>query len=699
MRKLFSTLALCLTALSVLAVPAKKGLWRILTLTDGKEVSAQLIGDENIHYWQTADGRQLSEQPDGTYADADMQQLRATARERLESLSRLRAASTRRTAIGDFMKYTGQKRGLIILVEFSNMKFQENNNQELYNRICNEPGFNEGNFVGSVYDYFYDQSYGQFELNFDVVGPVTMSENYQYYGKDSGGQGNDMHPGEMVATACQAVADLVDFADYDWDGDGRVDQVMCIYAGQGQADGGESSTIWPHEWALQESDFGQELELDGVIINTYAVANERRGNSIEGIGTICHEFSHCLGLPDMYDIAYGGNYGMDEWSLMDAGSYNGNGFCPAGYSSFDRLTCGWVEPVELVEDQTVSALYPLCDSADVYVIRNKGFYDEYYLLENRQKKGWDRYVPSTGLLVLHVDFDRDVWMWNLVNTSMTASDDPDGYPIGNDHPRCTPFRPGGNSRYGSHDTYPYGDLDSLSNTSKPAATVYNPNSDGSRFMNCSISKIKESSKKRISFDFRNTPTEPVRPQGAVFYESFDGCVGFGGNDGQWGSLIASSVMFTDNEGWNSSNAFGGYKCARFGTSLSSGVATTPDITVSGPSTLTFRAAAWQGDDTKLTLSISGEATIEPESVEMSYGQWTDYTVNIGGEGPVNITFQAAKRFLLDEVCVAQGTTQGISTAVAGDVRTADGIFTLSGQRVTKPSAGLYIINGRKVIVR
>lgn len=145
----------------------------------------------------------------------------------------------------------------------------------------------------------------------------------------------DAHAGEMVAEACKAVADQVNFADYDWASDGEVDQVFVLYSGLGEAAGGSADTVWPHMWNLADSDYGQSLDIDGVRVNTYACScemtlDERIGYKevVDGIGTICHEFSHCLGYADMYDTSsYGAtNFGMDKWDLMDYGSYNDGGF-------------------------------------------------------------------------------------------------------------------------------------------------------------------------------------------------------------------------------------------------------------------------------------------------------------------------------------------------------------------------------------
>lgn len=721
MRYFFSITILCLVACASFAVPAKKGVWQTLPF-NGTMTRAQLMGDEHMHYWQSTDGDMLSEQ-DGTFVVADMSALRANAMARRTSANSHRQRRiVRRNAIGDFTHYTGHKKGLIILVEFSDTHFLPADDSLRYTRICNEAGYSEGQFRGSVYDYFKEQSYGEFELTFDVVGPVPMDSSYAYYGKDIGGSGNDARPGLMVATACQAVDSYVDFHDYDWDGDGEVDQVMCIYAGRGQADGGNSNTIWPHEWVLEESDWNNTLTLDGCTINTYAVANERGISSIEGIGTICHEFSHCLGLPDMYDTKYKGNFGMGEWSLMDSGSYNGDGFCPSGYSSFDKYTCGWVTPVELKGDKDINNMKPLSDAAEVYMVRNDGYDDEYYLIENRQKRGWDSALPGSGLLILYVDYDRSIWEHNLVNTNNSSSIGPR-----NDHQRCTPFH-ASNSSYSywgeSGTPYPYESNDSLTNTSLPAATLYHSNADGSKLMNKGILNIRHTANGTMAFRFRNSAENIYIPEGTLFYDSFNECNGTGGNDGKWSTTIASSNFVPDFPGWTVTKGYGGYKCARFGNGSTAGQATTPpfrmrpfneeeapaDTDVYGEALMTFKAAGWNNDGLTLQLSVEGEdAWVEPAEVTMESFAWTYYTVRLGGKGELRVTFQPEKRFLLDDVYIIKVATQfpeSISTITANDPRAGlrDGYYTLDGRYMgnggTAMPGGLYLhVNGtaRRVI--
>jgi M6 family metalloprotease-like protein len=663
-------------ATALFAVPAKRGVKKVLPF-NGEKVEARLVGDEHVHYWLTDDGRCLSED-DGRFVEVDVNRMRTHAMKRRAAALVRQQKRVRHNAIGDFMDYKGHKKGLIILVEFANMKFSPQNDSLLFTRICNEQNFSEGHFRGSVYDYFRAQSYGQFELTFDVVGPVKMPEDYQYYGKDIGDSGDDAKPGEMVALACMAVDSMVDFSDYDWDGDGEVDQVMCIYAGRGQADGGQATTIWPHEWALSESDYGETLQLDGALIDTYAVANERSSSGVNGIGTICHEFSHCLGLPDMYDTDYKGNYGMGEWSLMDAGSYNGNSFCPSGMSSFERLTCGWVKPTELKKNVTIEEMMSLEDYPEAYLVRNEAYENEYYLMENRQKKGWDAEVPASGLLIIHVDFDRELWAANMVNTLNAV---PTGEMPVNDHQRCTVVRAsGGNGRSGYFDTYPYMDNDSLTNTSFPAATLYHQNVSGKRLLDKGILDIKQNSDGTMAFRFRNTPQDVVLPGATVLYESFSACSGTGGNDGLWSVNMASSKFVADNEGWDATKAYGGYKCARFGNASTVGRAVTPPFVMDSQNgVLTFMAAGWNQDGTTLTLSVEGNGSVSPATLQMTPFAWKDYTVRVSGRGPIRIAFEPEQRFMLDEVLVVE--VEGSQTAIS-NVQTpaaCKGYYTLDGR--------------------
>ena len=516
MKKLLFTMSLALIALTASAIPAKRGNWRTVTLPDGTEVKLTLVGDEHGHFWQTADGKAyLYDETTKSYQQADKQQLLQKAQTRRAQANQRRQARMKaKRKVGSYGDYTGSKKGLIILVEYQDTVFKSGNTPELYHRIANEENFShEKGFVGSVHDYFHDQSQGQFDLTFDVMGPVKLSQKQSYYGGNDS-RGDDKHPEEMVVEACKAIQNEVNFKDYDWDNDGEVDQVFILYAGAGEANGGAANTVWPHEWQLSAA--GKSLTLDGVRIDTYGCSCELQPDEvsaygtvyswkIDGLGTICHEFSHCLGYPDMYDTAYGGHYGMYSWDLMDMGSYNGSGFIPAGYTSYEKMEAGWQQPVELKGTMQIENMEPISDGGNTYIVYNKANQNEYFLLENRQKQGWDSELEGNGLLILHVDYDATVWANNMVNTVSSS------YYGSNTHERCTIFKADNrdyNSSYSGRsssdiagDPYPYGTNNKLTNTSTPAAKLYNNNSDGTKYMNVDITDITRNSDGTISFNF------------------------------------------------------------------------------------------------------------------------------------------------------------------------------------------------------
>jgi immune inhibitor A len=714
-KKLLCLFAMLMVALSISAIPAKPGQWKNITLSDGSTVKVQLIGDEFLHFWRSVDGNCYREDSTGTYQPiTDMATRVSKAKAARVKVNTARMAITRAPIDGTIRTYSGTKKGLVILVQFADTKFQLGDDQALYKRILNESGYSQGNFKGSVSDYFKAQSYNTFELDFDVAGPYTLSNNVAYYGKHSG-QDNDANPGAMVKEACNDADKDVNFADYDWDGDGEVDQVFVVYAGLGEANGGSADTIWPHEWDLYSAT-GSNLTLDGKTVSTYACGAELQpgtsGNVIDGIGTICHEFSHCLGFPDMYDTDYSGGNGMYLWDLMDTGSYLGNGYQPCGYTSYERMLAGWLKPTELNSaDKSVTKMKALTDSAEAYIIYNQGHKDEYYLLENRQKTGWDSSLCGKGLLVLHVDYDKNEWSYNAVN------DDPS-------HQRLTPIPADGSTNYTTTyqgttylsaalvatDTYPYNTLDSLTNNSSPAATLYNANSNGSKFMNHGIFGITQNSDNTISFNYKANVAAHVGKNKAgevLLYESFDKCDGTGGNDSIWGGdyTVGNATFNPDLTGWDSDIKYGANKCARFGSSKLAGSATTPSFTLDGSATLSFKVAPWytgsSQDGVAVTVTL-GDTKVKDFSLKAS--TWKDYSVTISGSGSYKLTFTAAKgRFFLDEVkvYVPDESTDAIKEIKASKPFLDGKIYNINGQYVgTDMDAlprGIYIQNGRKIL--
>ena len=496
-RRMVLSLLVLMMTVSASAIPAKPGLKRHITLADGTTVEVRLVGDEHGHFWMAADGRAYREERPEVFKTVDLEEVRAHAQTRRTAYQEAQGRRLGPKRVGEVGSYFGQKKGLIILVNFSDVTFKSSNNNALYQRIANEVGFTEGNFKGSMRDYFYAQSGGQFELTFDVVGPVTVSKNQSYYGSNDY-NGDDKYPATMVCEACKKADQYVNYADYDWDNDGYVDQVYVVYAGKGEADGGASYTIWPHAWTLAAGktygDGEGVLTLDGKMINSYACGGELNGQTgdVAGIGTMCHEFSHCLGYPDFYDTDYSGGQGMYSWDLMDNGSYNGDGYQPAGYTSYERWMAGWQTPVELLKTRSVTGMKSLQEGGEAYIIYNKDHKDEYYLLENRQKVGWDASLPGKGLLILHVDYNATAWNNNQPN------DDPS-------HQRMT-WVPADNkytlsASGASTDPFPYGSKNAFNKSTTPAAKFFNKNSDGTYYMDSSVESITQNADGTISFNF------------------------------------------------------------------------------------------------------------------------------------------------------------------------------------------------------
>lgn len=697
MKRLYCLSTLLAATLFASAIPAQHGRWKNVKLSDGTEVRVELVGDEYGHYWRAADGVCYMQAGNAEYYEKiDLKAFEENAK-MMRSKFSVKASGKQKLTIGSpHEPYEGTKKGLIILASFPDMPFKAGHDNALYQRIVNEENFtSEDGFVGSVRDYFKAQSGGKFVIDFDIVGPVEMPNSYSYYGKNNW-LNQDSHPDEMVVSACQAADSEVNFADYDWDNDGIVDQVFVVYAGMGEATGGESNTIWPH--ASQLSSFGHKLFLDGVRVDTYACGNEMRGETqIEGIGTICHEFSHCLGLPDMYDTGYK-NFGMSIWDIMAAGSHNNNGFIPAAYTSYERMYCGWEEPIEVTAGLSVTDLQPISNGGGSYIMYNEGNRNEYYLLENRQMVGWDAGLPSRGLLVMHVDFDAGAWARNQVNTTVG-------------HQRCT-IIPADNSDLTnddvsySGDLYPHGSNNSITPNSVPSNSVFNKNVDGSLFMDKSIVRIKQNADGTVAFDIiNNDDIGAGKPEGAVFYESFDLCIGEGGNDNVWsGSNIGTGALVPDNNGWTGTTGRGGDKCAKFGTNRQAGRATTPYFAIDGENVVTFKAAPWEGEGNKLTLSVgNGEAELTDTTFPMESGKWNNFVTKLTGKGDVTLIFRTnSGRFFLDDIAVVPSVYSSITDVYSSDVATkATGIYTLDGRfagnNLGLLKKGIYIVNGKKVV--
>lgn len=407
----------------VWAVPARRG-GLVVTQPDGSELTVYQHGDEYFHWTTNEKGEWLCMDDDGFY--------RVTEALSDEAIQSMRLASPRRAEYKE-TPLNIATRGLIILVNFKDVAFTTSKTEmdsmltgKNYTRNYTYKYYGRTYTVeseGSAWKYFYDSSNGQYDPQFDVVGPVTVSQNMAYYGGNN--SYGDKNPEAMIVEACRLVDDSVDFSLYDNDKDGVVDFVYVMYAGLGEADGGGDNTIWPHQYYVF-----QYLSLDNTKIYRYACSNEMDNYTKHhtGIGTFCHEFSHVLGLPDLYETNTTSMHDqktLGQWSILDYGPYNNDGNTPPAYSAYERFFMGWLTPRLITEPENIT-LAELNDSQEALLISSSDQHNligndpdptTFYLLENRQQTGWDEYLPGHGLMLTKIQYNYKKWFDNTVNNT------------------------------------------------------------------------------------------------------------------------------------------------------------------------------------------------------------------------------------------------------------------------------------------
>ena len=325
----------------------------------------------------------------------------------------------------------GEVRGLVVLVQFSDVKFKRDNAAEEYLNYLNQEGYSNFYMSGSVRDFFISNSNGKYQPTFDVAGPITLKGTRDSYG-------SQVNPNNMAAGAVKAISEAmdslvasnVDFSPYDSDGDRVVDFVYMIYAGVGSADTDVQSAIWPHSYNVAKrltrnmsmNRYACSPELDG-----QSYMYNRNTTALNGIGTFCHEFSHVLGLQDHYDVQVNDTrtkvrYTPGQWDLMDAGSYNcpqnrsyTTSCSPANMSSFERFSLGWLDPRYLEVSDTTFVLKSIQENDGLVLTSKKD--NEYYFVDFRLLTGFDKGLPNKGVLIWHINYDRYSWTYNEVNTS------------------------------------------------------------------------------------------------------------------------------------------------------------------------------------------------------------------------------------------------------------------------------------------
>ena len=459
MKHLLALLILALATLCASAVPANPTP-HVFTQPDGSQVTLRLCGDEFYHFTTTTDGYTVVQRSDGAWVyairngatlapsavvahdigerTADETTLTAVTPMHLTDLVAVEASKQARAAAHhpqagcegtarcapangpqrattfDVSKF----RGLIILVEPSDVEFSMGDRtHEFYDTLVNAKNFtgfdygDYGQWTGSVRDYYYDNSWGKFDPEFDVVGPVKVNyASTQFRAEVT----------NAFQVALNKINKDVDFSRYDGDEDGCVDMVFFIVAGYGSNYAGNNEGfLWPH-MGYQLSTF----KYDQKFLRKYACSVEIGGNEgygyVDGVGTICHEFSHVLGLEDLYDTDYGTNglaHHPGGWDIMASGSFLNNGRTPPGYSFYERYSLSFATPKHITNEGTY-ILTSLGDSNEGLILRTP-VDNEFFIMENRQKTSkWDAYLPGHGLLVTRVDSTNTmVWHNDQINTN------------------------------------------------------------------------------------------------------------------------------------------------------------------------------------------------------------------------------------------------------------------------------------------
>ena len=404
-------LLICLTAvffcLEMGAVPAMPGAFTYKQ-PDGSVIRLERHGDE-FFSWTTLAGTSqvVVLGDDGFWKNSSLNEaaMTAGARDRARA-NEIRRQNAPRTHTPNPMTH-GERHIPVLLVAFQDVAFTLADPIGHFTNLLNQRGYSANGATGSVQDYYFENSDGQFKPIFDVYGPVTLPNDMKYYGepvKDAEGNiiRNDKNAVGALIDGCDLLDGVIDFSKYDYDNDGVVDMTLFYYAGYNTAEGGSENAIWPHQ------SYANGAHYDGKAMGRYFCTSELRGSNGTTpcpIGTTCHEFGHSLGLPDFYDTDYEKNgrcHGLSSFSLMSGGSYNNNGNTPPYFNAEERIILHWMTEDDILPlGQPGPVSFGSVKNSIAYYSET-GTEGEYFLYECRDGSGWDSNIPA-GLLVYHVD--------------------------------------------------------------------------------------------------------------------------------------------------------------------------------------------------------------------------------------------------------------------------------------------------------
>lgn len=709
--------------------------------SDGTELYVQLCGDESFHYHTTLDDVPVVQgengdyyyallADDGTLVASDLiahnncarnlqEQVLIDAndfsgmRSDMNTVARARAAKYAASRAATISP-KGEVNVPVLLVQYTDVKFKFS--KEVISDFLNKENY-EGyanpiaKSIGSARDYFIAQSGGLFRPNFIVTDIVTLPNKMSYYGANS--NGDDVRPTHMIADGLAAADANFDFSIFDNDGDGKAEFVYCIYAGYGEnVTGNSTNTIWPHQWQLSAK-VGVKTH-DGVKFDVYACSNELAineafaqqygGDYLLGIGTMCHEFSHCLGLPDLYDTGGNGQSTFEYWDLMDMGSYTAEGYIPVGYSAYARDFMGWksLEVLNKKGDYSMAAISN--ENGKGCKILNDANNNEYFILENRQQEGWDSYLFNAGMLITHVDYSESVWDDNTVNNNknhlryslVPADNEFIAYTGSNGSQVSASYRgdvwPGtsGNTEF--------------TDTSVPAAKVFTGG-----YLGKPVTNIRHENK-IVYFSFMRgsvavpgvLPASEISATGfCANWEAVDDATEYvveleevvEASEGSGESVTLLSETFVgctkanqslsnldsylSSPGWTGSNLYGESGVLRVGASKSAGTIRTPKLNAGGAVTVTFSMAYYSTSDSGsiLTVSLMNASGAVVESFDYSATtQWVNKELEFDATGDFYIEFSTKnstnkKRVSIDNVTITY--TSNISATLVERVTTEE----------------------------